>query len=102
MHVPGYNPMLDLPALSEGLSAATQNHADHVGGLFYDDKKTPRAHSPMATAWHYHSWQYGSLLCALRAALRTLERILQQVGIPLPNLWQIDLGGSRTKSPPTS
>ena len=37
--VSGCNPRLDLPALSEGLSAATQNHADHVGGLFYDDNK---------------------------------------------------------------
>ena len=42
MSVPGYNPRLDLAALSEGLSAATQNHAEHVGGLFYDDNK-PRA-----------------------------------------------------------
>ena len=39
MSVTGYNPRLDLAALSKGLSAATQNHADHVGGLFYDDNK---------------------------------------------------------------
>ena len=34
MPVPGYNLGLDLPALSEGRSAATQNHADHVGVFF--------------------------------------------------------------------
>jgi len=38
--VTGYNPRLDLPALSKGLSAATQNHADQVGGLFYDERKS--------------------------------------------------------------
>ena len=30
----GYNTRLDLAALSEGLSAATQNLADHVGVFF--------------------------------------------------------------------
>ena len=32
--VTGYKTRLDLPALSEGLSAATQNHADHVDVFF--------------------------------------------------------------------
>ena len=30
---------MDLPALSKGLSAATPNHADQVGGLIYDESK---------------------------------------------------------------
>ena len=52
----------------------------------------------MATAWHPRSWQNGSLPCALRAALRTLERTLQQVGLPLSDLWEVDRSsGSRSE-----